>query len=240
MQAERKIQKILIIMICLGALGLTVAGEPSPLLNEEEFLGPVVKEIVDSAREYSRAGKHNQALAEYDKIIQNYPDKPLITFYIVEVKASIYSKRMKNYDQALAEYDKVMQKYPDNVVVDACANSGKANVYWNKKDYEKAIRTSRETLAKYKNDETPLFTSPPLPLGFHLEVTVRTDIGDMYAEQGKYEPAILEYQKAIDRLKKETLPPEVKSMFEGTMKAFSEQIEEWRGRISNELKRQRR
>lgn len=110
---------------------------------------------IELASSLTKAGKHQEALAEYQKIIQEYPQSEFIPTAMYYVGSSYYEmdpKTPENMNNAIAAFRSVIEKYPNSDTA-PWAYVGMLAAYDQLGDYNMVVNTANEMEAKYADSK---------------------------------------------------------------------------------------
>lgn len=158
----------------------------------------LAEKLYRSARRMYYKEHYNQAIKEYQKVIDNYPESKWADDAQHEIGKCF--EYQGNYSQALKEYQKIIDNYPRGnkvksakLKVEIISNNSEEVLklytqeykYWREGKYEKAIKKCREIVTKYSDSN----------LAGHAQYF----IGMMYQNNlEKFSQAIEEYQKLLN------------------------------------------
>ena len=135
-----------------GAAPAEVEGSESavdtsvPETVEVEVDPEVIRAVYDSAFRTLRQGKYEDAIIEFNALVQNYPQSDLVddAFYWI-AEANYVTKK---YDVALTGFEQVIRDYPDNRrAAEAMLKIG--YIYYDQQDFEQAQNYLEEVIERY-------------------------------------------------------------------------------------------
>lgn len=165
------------------------------------------EEQMEWAMSFYGAGEYTKAIAEFEKLIKNYPNSiqsPSAQYYI-----GLSYESIEDYYQAFLAYQKTIDKYPFNEKVDEIierqykigsmfVSGQKAKIMGMK--ILPAMDKAVEVLTKVVQNS---------PYGRYADLA-QFKIGEAYKNDGFYEEAVLAYQKLIDDYPKSPLAEDAK------------------------------
>jgi len=131
-----------------------------------------LKELLTEGNKLYNEGKYQEAIAIYQKILEQFPDA-----YVINKNIGNAYFQMEEYDKAEEYYKKVLERDPNN-------NDAKmliGNCYVNRGQNEKALEWYNQISFDDIDDPIVLY-----------------NIGTNYYNLGKYEEALRYYKKAVD------------------------------------------
>jgi tetratricopeptide (TPR) repeat protein len=152
--------------------------------NEFDFADSLVHsatllEVDDAVIETTQAeilkarGRFDEALAEYKKVIERFPDNVVARNGYAEVL-----KGMGQLDEALAEYKKVIERFPDDVV----ARASYAEVLKGMGQLDKASAEYKRVIERFPDN-----------------VVARSGYAEVLKEMGQLDRALAEYERITDQ-----------------------------------------
>ena len=117
-----------------------------PEAVEVEVDPEVIRAVYDSAFRTLRQGKYEDAIIEFNALVQNYPQSDLVddAFYWI-AEANYVTKK---YDVALTGFEQVIRDYPDNRrAAEAMLKIG--YIYYDQQDFEQAQNYLEEVIERY-------------------------------------------------------------------------------------------
>ena len=151
----------------MHALILTPADRPA--LERDPF---AARGYVQRGLEHTRAGRHDQALADFTRAIELYP---LAAEYFVQRGVTYLS--IGRYDEALADYTRAIDLDPAS----ALAYIDRGLVHTHLKRYDEALADLNRAIE----------LAPAEPLSYYNR-------GNLALELGRYDAALADYTRAID------------------------------------------
>ncbi len=115
--------------------------EPEPVIDPE-----VVREVYDNAFRTLRQGKYEDAIIEFNALVENYPTSELVDDALYWIAEANYVT--KNLDIALMGFEQIIRDYPDNRrAAEAMLKIG--YIYYDQQDYEQAQSYLMEVMERY-------------------------------------------------------------------------------------------
>lgn len=164
-------------------------------INPKYAVKDTPQEQIDWAMGFYEVGDYKRAVAEFEKLIENYPNSehaPLAQYYI----GRSYEE-MEDYYQAFLAYQKTIEKYPYNEKVDEIIERQYkiGSIFL---DGQKATIMGMKILpALDKAVEILSRVVENAPYARYADLA-QFKIGEAHRKQGLYEEAVQAYQKLID------------------------------------------
>lgn len=159
--------------------------------------------------------KPNDAAKGYEEVLKKYPDSDVIPRVQLSLGNMHYNS--ERYEDAIRYYQKIAASPESAGDILPYALNNLIEAYESTKLYDAALKTARDFIARYPNDESILDKKIKIgtlytKLGFYdqailqfqnligeagslLEAELRYDIGEAYYNKGDYQQAILEFLK---------------------------------------------
>jgi len=114
---------------------------------ETEFVDPeIVRQVYDTAFRTLRQGKYDEAIVEFNALVQQYPASDLVDDALYWIAEANYVT--KKYDLALMGFEQVIRDYPDNRrAAEAMLKMG--YIYYDQADFEQARNYLQEVMTRY-------------------------------------------------------------------------------------------
>ncbi len=183
--------------------------------------------------DYKREGRYEEALKEFNAVLDKYKDKPLSCAIAQRAIGDIYFEQSK-YEEALKAYTIVLEKYEgQSRIISALAQACIGKIYILMGKYEDALKAHNTVLNKYKDQREAC-------------VIAQHEIGYIYLRMGKYEEAKGAWNKVVNeynghpyaKITKyilENIPLEsVQNLIDEDKNIFTSAIKLFLGQISNE------
>ncbi len=106
----------------------------------------VIREVYDNAFRTLRQGKYEDAIIEFNALIQNYPQSELVDDALYWIAEANYVT--KKFDIALMGFEQITRDYPDNRrAAEAMLKIG--YIYYDQQDFEQAQNYLTEVIERY-------------------------------------------------------------------------------------------